>query len=99
MYAGEVVERGTVREIFHDARHPYARKLLECDPGRIAEPTRDLPTIPGELPDLVDVPPRLHLSGALPGAFERCVGAAGAARARRRAICAACHKAEQLAPA
>ena len=41
MYAGEVVERGTVREIFHDARHPYTRKLLECDPGRIPEPTRD----------------------------------------------------------
>ncbi|RVC07351.1 ABC transporter ATP-binding protein, partial [Mesorhizobium sp. M7A.F.Ca.AU.001.01.1.1] len=28
MYAGEVVESGTTREIFHDARHPYTQKLL-----------------------------------------------------------------------
>ena len=34
MYAGEVVETGGVREIFHRAAHPYTRALLECDPAR-----------------------------------------------------------------
>ena len=53
MYAGEVVEQGTVRDVFHRAAHPYTRKLLECDPASIAQATRDLPTIPGDIPDLV----------------------------------------------
>ncbi len=52
MYAGEVVERGAVRDIFNDPRHPYTARLLECDPARQSERTRLLPTIPGEIPDL-----------------------------------------------
>ena len=56
MYGGEVVERGSVRDIFHRPSHPYTEKLLECDPARIAETTRSLPTIPGEIPDLARLP-------------------------------------------
>ncbi len=52
MYAGEVVERGTTRQVFNDPRHPYTLRLLECDPARQHERTRHLPTIPGEIPDL-----------------------------------------------
>lgn len=52
MYAGEVVERGSVRQIFNDPRHPYTARLLECDPARQSQRTRNLPTIPGEIPDL-----------------------------------------------
>lgn len=52
MYAGEVVERGTTRQIFHNPRHPYTERLLLCDPAGQAERTRNLPTIPGEIPDL-----------------------------------------------
>ncbi len=52
MYAGEVVERGPVREVFQHPSHPYTRRLLECDPARQTERTRILPTIPGEIPDL-----------------------------------------------
>ncbi len=57
MYAGEVVERGTTRAIFNDPRHPYTARLLECDPARQTERTRNLPTIPGEIPDLRARPP------------------------------------------
>jgi peptide/nickel transport system ATP-binding protein len=53
MYAGETVESGDVRQIFHRPAHPYTKALLECDPARIHEKTRTLPTIPGEIPDLV----------------------------------------------
>ncbi|MHA6687235.1 ABC transporter ATP-binding protein [Mesorhizobium sp. A556] len=52
MYAGEVVERGSTRDIFHNARHPYTRKLLACDPARLSKREPRLPTIPGTLPDL-----------------------------------------------
>ncbi len=52
MYAGEVIEQGDVRQIFNNAQHPYTRALLECDPARVLERTRYLPTIPGDLPDL-----------------------------------------------
>jgi len=57
MYAGEVVERGTTRQIFNDPRHPYTARLLECDPARQSQRTRNLPTIPGEIPDLRARPP------------------------------------------
>ncbi|RVA36778.1 ABC transporter ATP-binding protein [Mesorhizobium sp. M7D.F.Ca.US.004.03.1.1] len=52
MYAGEVVESGTTREIFNDARHPYTQKLLACDPARLSQRVPRLPTIAGTLPDL-----------------------------------------------
>jgi len=56
MYAGETVESGTVRDIFYRAAHPYTKALLECDPARIKTKTRNLPTIPGEIPDLIHLP-------------------------------------------
>ncbi len=57
MYAGEVVERGTTRQVFDTPAHPYSIRLLECDPARQSERTRNLPTIPGEIPDLRVRPP------------------------------------------
>ena len=57
MYAGVVVESGSVQDIFHHARHPYTRALLECDPARVSGRRRKLPVIPGDVPDLVN-PPR-----------------------------------------
>jgi len=57
MYAGEIVERGDVRQIFYNAQHPYTRALLECDPARVLKRSRHLPVIPGEVPDLT-APPR-----------------------------------------
>ncbi|WP_054310657.1 ABC transporter ATP-binding protein [Mesorhizobium sp. 1M-11] len=56
MYAGEVVEHGSTRDIFHNARHPYTKKLLACDPARLSRREPQLPTIPGTLPDLRDRP-------------------------------------------
>jgi oligopeptide/dipeptide ABC transporter ATP-binding protein len=72
MYAGEVVEQGPVRALFHDARHPYTRALLECDPARIAVATRELPTIPGEVPNLIDLPAGCVFRPRCTRAFEPC---------------------------
>ncbi len=52
MYAGEVVERGNTRKVFKHPGHPYTARLLECDPARQSDRVRELPTIPGEIPDL-----------------------------------------------
>ena len=96
MYAGEVVEQGTVRDIFRDPRHPYTRKLLECDPGRILEPLAKLPTIEGELPDLVHIPQGCIFRERCPDRFGRCMERPPVEiiNAGHRA---ACHKARELA--
>ncbi|MGH8866970.1 MAG: ABC transporter ATP-binding protein [Actinomycetes bacterium] len=55
MYAGHVVETGTVEEIFNDPRHPYTLGLMNSLPQ--AESTDEwLRPIPGNPPNLVDVP-------------------------------------------
>lgn len=72
MYAGEVVERGTVRQVFHDARHPYTRALLACDPARLHERVPRLPTIPGSLPDLRNRPQGCVFRARCPIATAQC---------------------------
>lgn len=72
MYAGAVVESGDVREIFHNPKHPYTRRLIECDPGHIKERARVLPTIPGEVPDLAQLPAGCIFRDRCDQAFERC---------------------------
>jgi oligopeptide/dipeptide ABC transporter ATP-binding protein len=72
LYAGEVVEQGSVRDIFHRARHPYTRSLLECDPARIGEVRRELPTIPGDVPNLLKNPAGCVFTPRCPKAFDRC---------------------------
>ena len=72
MYGGEVVERGTVRDIFHRPGHPYTVKLLECDPARIAGRSRSLPTIPGDVPDLVALSKGCIFAPRCPRAVEVC---------------------------
>jgi oligopeptide/dipeptide ABC transporter ATP-binding protein len=72
MYAGEVVETGDIRSVFHNPRHPYTQRLLACDPARVAERSRRLPTIPGELPDLVNLPSGCVFADRCPSVFEPC---------------------------
>lgn len=72
MYAGEVVESGSVRDIFHNAAHPYTQALLACDPGRIVERTRNLPTIDGDLPNLIDLAPSCIFVDRCSQSFEAC---------------------------
>lgn len=72
MYAGEVVEQGAVRDIFHNPAHPYTHALLECDPGQIRKKTRALPTIPGEVPSLLGRKNGCIFRQRCPQAFNRC---------------------------
>ena len=72
MYAGEVVERGSVRELFHRPGHPYTEALLRCDPARIDAPTRELPSIPGDIPDLIQPPEGCVFAERCPKVFSVC---------------------------
>jgi len=72
MYAGEIVESGPTRDVFLIPRHPYTRKLLECDPARIEKATRTLPVIAGKLPDLVDLPDGCVFRTRCDVSIERC---------------------------
>jgi peptide/nickel transport system ATP-binding protein len=91
MYAGEIVERGSVRDIFHRPAHPYTKRLLECDPARIEEPTGRLPTIPGDVPNLVAIPPGCIFTDRCSSAFAPCPGVKPAHRRVADGHVAACH--------
>lgn len=72
LYAGEIVEQGPVRDILKHPQHPYTRALIECDPARLAETTRELPVIPGEVPNLRAVPPGCIFAARCPRVIARC---------------------------
>ena len=72
MYAGEVIEQGNVHDLFHHPQHPYTRMLLECDPARIEKTGGELPTIGGNVPDLIELPSGCIFAPRCPSAFAPC---------------------------
>jgi len=56
MYAGRAVELGPVRDIFRRPAHPYTQALLRSMPSLGIDPGEDLPVIPGQPPDLENLP-------------------------------------------
>lgn len=55
MYAGEIMEKGTVREVYTNAKHPYTRGLFESIP-KLDEDSEKLIPIPGAAPNSADLP-------------------------------------------
>ena len=72
MYAGEIVESGNVRDIFHRPKHPYTQALFACDPGRILEKSKELPTIEGEIPNLINLPKGCIFKDRCSQRIDRC---------------------------
>jgi peptide/nickel transport system ATP-binding protein len=72
MYAGRVVEQGTLDEIFYDPQHPYTWGLLGSVTRMDREPPKRLPAIPGLPPSLVNPPEGCHFRPRCPHAFDRC---------------------------
>ena len=72
MYAGEIVESGSVRDIFHRPKHPYTQALFACDPGRILEKSKELPTIEGEIPNLINIPKGCIFKDRCSQRIDRC---------------------------
>lgn len=55
MYAGRIVEQADVDAVVEDPQHPYTQGLLNCRP-RIAQREARVQPIPGNVPDLADLP-------------------------------------------
>jgi peptide/nickel transport system ATP-binding protein/oligopeptide transport system ATP-binding protein len=72
MYAGRLVEQGTVDDIFYDPQHPYTWGLLGSVPRVDRDPPRRLPAIPGQPPSLVRPPAGCPFQPRCPHAFDRC---------------------------
>jgi oligopeptide/dipeptide ABC transporter ATP-binding protein len=71
MYAGKIVEQGPVREMFDDPKHPYTRALLGSVPK--VGSTEPLYAIPGQPPNLANLPPGCHFHPRCPDAMPRCM--------------------------
>jgi len=69
MYAGSVAEQGDVEDIYYDPKHPYTVGLMSSIP-RIGDSRERLDTIPGTMPDLVQLPPGCSFHPRCPYAEE-----------------------------
>ena len=57
MYAGRIVERAPVHELFANPRHGYTRGLLDSIPKLDSRPKTKLKAIPGNVPSIADFKP------------------------------------------
>ncbi|OEE32946.1 ABC transporter ATP-binding protein [Vibrio ordalii] len=71
MYAGRTMEYGSVDEIFYNPSHPYAEGLLKAIP-RLDTEGEILPTIPGNPPNLLRLPPGCPYQERCHRVTERC---------------------------
>lgn len=71
MYAGRTMEYGTVDEIFYKPSHPYAEGLLKAIP-RLDTDGEILPTIPGNPPNLLRLPPGCPYQERCHRVTDRC---------------------------
>ncbi len=84
MYAGRIVEQGDVRDIFYRPNHPYTQGLLECTPRLDQAQAGKLLTIPGQPPDLQNLPSGCAFNPRCVHSFDQC-------RAARPALLPASH--------
>jgi oligopeptide transport system ATP-binding protein len=73
MYAGYIVERGSVRDIFKRTRHPYTMGLLGSLPRLDEAPGTKLTSIPGLPPDLIALPAGCPFAARCTYAIRRCL--------------------------
>ncbi|MEM1430542.1 MAG: ABC transporter ATP-binding protein [Pseudomonadota bacterium] len=76
MYLGQIVEVGTVEQVFQDPQHPYSRALLAAhlfpDPASRRVEHRPPERLGGEIPSPVDLPEGCYLAGRCPHALDQC---------------------------
>lgn len=92
VYAGSIVEDGSVEDVYRRPRHPYTSGLLGSLPALSRERLRP---IEGETPDLFDVVPGCRFADRCPHAIERCRVDKPLPRLLDGTL-VACHRAEEL---
>jgi oligopeptide transport system ATP-binding protein len=73
MYAGYIIERGDVMDIYKTPRHPYTIGLLGSLPRLDEAPGTQLISIPGLPPDLIDLPEGCPFVARCDYAVDRCL--------------------------
>ena len=73
MYAGKIVEQGSVRDVFKRASHPYTQALLAALPDP-QQPERRLAAIPGRVPSPAMLPAGCAFCARCAHAFAPCAG-------------------------
>ncbi|MCH7659513.1 MAG: ABC transporter ATP-binding protein [Euryarchaeota archaeon] len=71
MYAGKPVEKAPVEELYYDPKMPYTVGLMSSIP-RVGDRRERLQTIPGTMPDLVELPPGCSFHPRCPFAEDAC---------------------------
>lgn len=71
MYAGKLVEWATTDEIVNNPIHPYSKALLNATPD-LSDPDREVVSIPGSVPNLVNIPKCCRFHSRCEFAFDRC---------------------------
>ncbi len=71
MYAGKIVETGSVRDVFNNPSHPYTEALLASVP-KLEEDVERLYAIEGQPPTLHDLPPGCSFADRCPYVMEKC---------------------------
>jgi len=56
MYLGHIVEKGTVKDVFNNPKHPYTQRLFASIPRPDIDRSTALPSIPGSVPDHLHIP-------------------------------------------
>ena len=84
MYAGTIVEEGTVDEVFRTPRHPYTVGLLRSIPRLEEEPGSELYTIQGSIPGIGELPQGCRFHPRCPHAMSRLFHRGAAAACRQR---------------
>ncbi len=74
MYAGKVVESGTVQEIFKDPLHPYTVGLQKSKPV-VGKEVRELYSIPGQVPNPINMPDYCYFKERCDRCVADCAGA------------------------
>ncbi|HJP39770.1 MAG TPA: ABC transporter ATP-binding protein [Gammaproteobacteria bacterium] len=73
MYAGRMVESGSVKDIFFRPQHPYTQALLRATPRLDADPDEDIPLISGRPPNLQELPVGCAFTERCDQAQKRCM--------------------------
>ena len=73
MYAGRVIEKGTVEEIFHNPLHPYTIGLQKSKPT-VDSSSEELYNIPGNVPNPVNMPNHCYFKERCAMCKEKCSG-------------------------